>query len=280
MRAHLLQYDIAWEDPAANHATVRRLVESARVAAGDLILLPEMFDTGFSLNVDTTADEAGESAAFLSSLAAQTRAYVQAGLTARGPDNRGRNRALIFNPDGREIARYDKIHPFSFGREPERFSGGDRVALWRWRGPTENDSISVCPVICYDLRFPELFRAGLALGAQAFAIGANWPAARVEHWRALAIARAIENQAWVLALNRCGSDPHLAYPGASLVVDPQGRVLAEAGGAEAVLTVDLPAAALAEWRETFSAWRDPRPGLLPQIGPDGRFSSGKADSGR
>lgn len=269
MRAHLLQYEIAWEDKAANHETVRRLISAASPRENELVILPEMFDTGFSLNVETTSDEDETSTRFLADMARSQRIYLMGGLTKTGPDQRGRNRALVFNPAGDQIACYDKIHPFSFGREPERFTGGDQVVFFDWTDGAE--TLRVGLAICYDLRFPELFRAGLALGAEVFALGANWPAPRTEHWRTLLRARAIENEAFVLGVNRCGADPHLAYDGASAAIDPQGEPIAEAGDAERTLSVELDIAALRHWRERFPAWRDGKPGLLPHIGRNGRF---------
>lgn len=260
MRAHLVQHDIAWEDKAANHARVSELLARVAVAPGDLVLLPEMFDTGFSLSVGKTADSDGASAQFVVTLARRLQATVQAGITVHGPSGKGLNRAIVCDPAGRVICEYDKIHPFSFGRESERFIGGSKVATYMWGDGA--DELTVCPAICYDLRFPELFRAGLAMGAELFTIGANWPVARVGHWRSLLIARAIENQAFVLGVNRCGADPHLDYPGASVAVDPQGRVIAEGSAAEEVLSVKIDAAALRSWRETFPAWKDRSP-VLP-----------------
>ncbi|MBN8645637.1 MAG: carbon-nitrogen family hydrolase [Planctomycetes bacterium] len=260
MRAHLVQTDIVWEDRAANHDKVRALLGRAGVAPGDLVLLPEMFDSGFSLNVETTAEGRGETAAFLSALAAEHRCFVHAGTTSLGPDGRGRNRALTFGPDGAAMGAYDKMHPFTYGREGERFSRGDAVTTWALpRG--DGTTATVCPVICYDLRFPELFRAGLSRGASVFTVVANWPAGRREHWRALLIARAIENQAVVLGVNRCGKDPFLSYLGGSIAVDAQGHVLAEADAREQVLSVELAWERLDMWRKEFPAWRDRHPGL-------------------
>jgi len=284
MRAHLVQYDIAWENPQANYAVVRALLADASVAQGDLVLLPEMFDTGFSLNVETTADRSGASAAFLASLARSLNAFVVGGVTAIGSDGGGRNRALCFSPVGEEVARYDKVHPFSFGREPERFTGGDRVVVFPWSvtGAANPDApataLMVCPVICYDLRFPELFRAGLTLGAECYVVMANWPEARAQHWRALAIARAIENQAFVLAVNRTGAYPHLAYAGGSIAVGPDGAILAEAAAVPSVVSVALDATALRGWRASFPAWRDWRVGLMPTINHEGGFDTSPAST--
>ena len=108
------------------------------------------------------------------------------------------------------------------------------------------------------MRFPELFRAALKLGAEVFVVIANWPAARAEHWVTLSKARAIENLAYVVAVNRCGSDRKYAYPGRSLIVDPQGKVLAEAGDGVEALTADIDPAIVRNWRRDFPAIRDAR----------------------
>jgi omega-amidase len=116
----------------------------------------------------------------------------------------------------------------------------------------------VCPAVCYDLRFPELFRIGLSKGAEAFAIGANWPEARQAHWRTLLIARAIENQAFVLGVNRTGSDPALRYAGGTIAVGPRGEVLGELEAEEGVLSTGVDVSEMRKWREVFPAWRDGR----------------------
>lgn len=272
MRAHLVQLDIAWEDPARNFERVADLLDREHVHPGDLVLLPEMFDTGFSLNTGKTAD-AGGTLTFLTALAMDLKAFVQGGRTVRAEGGKGgaraTNRATVIAPDGRVLCDYSKVHPFSFGREPERFDGGTEVFTYRWASavapssspphlPTSSPAqgLSVCPAVCYDLRFPELFRIGLLKGAEVFALGANWPEARQAHWRALLIARAIENQAYVLGVNRTGRDPNLNYVGGSIAVGPRGEVLGELGPEERVLSVEVQPQHLHSWRETFPAWRD------------------------
>lgn len=252
MRAHLLQLDPVWEDPPASLERAAALASRVDTAPGDLILLPEMFDTGFSLHTPVTADR-GRTLAFLSTLARERGVYVQGGRTLLREDERlAHNHMTTVRPDGSVACDYAKVHPFTFGRETERFAPGRRVEVWAWTDAT------VCPAICYDLRFPELFRAGVLRGAEIFAIGACWPDARHAHWRALAIARAIENQAFVLAVNRCGSDPHLRYAGGSIGVDPMGVVLGELGDTPDVLSVEIDLAGLRAWRRTFPAVRDIR----------------------
>ncbi len=257
MRAHAVQLDIAWEDRAANHARTAALLERASIAPGDLVVLPEMFDTGFSFRTELTADRDGATLRFLQETARKHRVTLQGARTVIGPDGRGRNRASIIAPDGQVIAEYDKIHPFSFGRENEFFSGGDRVVVYPWNGgPGAGAALCVCPAICYDLRFPEIFRQGLLMGAQVYALGANWPLPRALHRLALGIARAIENQAYVICVNRAGHDPHLKYAGGSYVIDPMGEVLLDAGESEGVFSVQIDPGVIAAWREKFPAWKD------------------------
>lgn len=256
MRAHLVQLDSAWEDREANYKAVRRLLGGAGLRRGDLVVLPEMFDTGFSFNISKTADTDGRTLEFIRDCAKAHGIFLQGARTVIGPDSRGRNRATIAAPTGEVIAEYDKVHPFSFGREAEFFSGGEGVATYGWS--SDGATTTVCPAICYDLRFPELFRIGMLRGAEVFAIGANWPAPRKHHREALGIARAIENQAYVLAVNRAGRDPHLEYQGDSFVVDPRGAVIARLGSEEGALSVDLDIEALRAWRREFPATRDIR----------------------
>lgn len=256
MRVHLFQMSLDWEDRHKNFARAERLADRASIEPGDLIVLPELFDSGFSLNTQKSNDHRGETLAFLKEFATRNACPVQGGRTILGDAGKALNCAPVVSGSGTLLTEYAKIHPFSFGREPEKFMGGESVVTYHWDGT--GSGLMVCPAICYDLRFPELFRLGMLAGAEAFAIGANWPSARAEHWRALVIARAIENQAFVFAANRCGSDPHLDYSGGSMVVGPQGEILGEAGDDETALSVDIDPEAVRAWRKTFPAWRDVR----------------------
>lgn len=253
VRAHLVQLDIRWEDKGANFERAAGLIEGARAEPGDLVLLPEMFDTGFSMNTGRTADTDGQTLAFLAALARRLGAWVQGGRTVREPSAaRARNVMSVLSPGGALVEEFAKVHPFSLGNEQEHFEGGTRVTTYRWGGAV------VCPAICYDLRFPELFRRGLAMGAEVFALGACWLEARHAHWRALLVARAIENQAYVLGVNRTGRDPNAAYLGGSVAIGPRGDVLGELDAREGVLSVEIDAGEVRRWREKFPAWRDGR----------------------
>lgn len=265
MRVYAVQFDIAWEDKKSNHEKVRQILAKVEPAPGSLVVLPEMFDTGFSLNVEKTRDDlAGESERFCCSLAAELGVFLQGARTTVEEDGWARNRALICNPRGEKIADYAKLHPFGFGREVEKFRGGDELVSFEWM--SSGQKLTVSPLICYDLRFPEAFRlATLELGAEMFTLGASWPAARADHWRALLIARAIENQAYVVGVNRCGNDPHLEYAGGSLIISPKGKILAEAGAEPVVLQAEISDISVRAWRNAFSALRDVRREMLGRL---------------
>lgn len=255
-----VQLDIAWEDKDANHTRIEAMLDAADVPRGAFVLLPELGDTGFSFDLARIADD--RTLPWARALATRLGVWIQAGFARRGPDGRGRNCAAMVGPDGVVVGTYEKVHPFSYGREIEHFTGGGHLTVGTCAGA------GVCPLICYDLRFPELWRLGALASdrpAEVFTIGASWPDARQSHWRTLMIARAIENQAYVVGVNRVGRDPHLSYAGGSLIVAPSGEVLAEAGDTPAVIRADLDLDAMRRWREEFPALRDARPELLGTI---------------
>ena len=162
MRVAGVQFDIAWEDKPANHETIRRLIEGSQIDPGAFVLLPELGDTGFSFDLDRIVDEA--SSVFAARAAQAAQIWLQAGFAERGDDGRGRNCAVIYSPEGREAGRYRKVHPFTFGKEASHYTGGDHLLLCGCAGAV------VCPMICYDLRFPELFRHMVALGMEIAAV--------------------------------------------------------------------------------------------------------------
>jgi predicted amidohydrolase len=251
------QMELAWEDKAATHERARRLLASATIEPGALIVLPEMFATGFSMNVEAIVEPAdGPTHTFLAELAREHRAYVVGGVVTRSPDGRGHNNAVVFGPDGTLIVRYAKMHPFSYGDETNHYQAGDSIELFDW------GEFRVAPLVCYDLRFPELFRHAVRAGAEVLVVIANWPEAREAHWLALLTARAIENQAYVVGLNRVGSDPKLRYSGRSLILGPRGETLAAGGTSEQLLVADIEKQPLVEYRCQFPALADVRSDLL------------------
>jgi len=265
MQFAAVQFDIVWEDKPANHTIMEQMIDASDIAAGAFVLLPELGDTGFSFNLDTIVDD--QTLPWAQQLASSRGLWVQAGFARRGSDGKGRNVAAIVNPRGEVVIEYAKVHPFSYGKEIEHFSGGSDLALCDVR------DLHVAPLICYDLRFPELWRLAALAGADVFTIGASWPDARQHHWRLLSIARAVENQAYVVTCNRIGRDPSLGYAGGSMIVDPTGEVLAEADTGPAVITAEIDPAAIAAWRRKFPALRDIHRALLGDV--DVRHTAGK-----
>jgi predicted amidohydrolase len=254
MNLYCCQLDIVWEDKQANYRKVEQLLADARPQRDSLVLLPEMFATGFSMNVDAVAEDGGggPTVQFLSRQAAALGVFLVGGFATRGGDGMGRNVLAVFDPDGKRVADYTKIHPFSVGEEHRHYAGGEAVCTFAWDGAT------VSPFICYDLRFPEIFRHGTRVGAEVLTVIANWPQARIEHWVTLLRARAVENQAYVAGVNRCGTDPKLVYTGRSIIVDPQGNILADAGAEERVISAAIDLPALREYRRRFPFLADMR----------------------
>lgn len=255
MRLACCQLDITWEDKPANYRRVDALVDAADLPPGSLLLLPEMFATGFTMNADAVAEPLdGPTAVFLAGLARSRRILVQAGVVIRETDGaQPRNEALVFDAEGRLLARYAKTHLFSFAGEPAHYAPGESGVIFNWQGA------AVAPAICYDLRFPELFRRAVQDRAEILSLIACWPAPREEHWLALLRARAIENQCFVAAANRCGRDPSgLAYSGRSQIIDPRGAVLADGGSQEGVIQAEIDLETQARYRREFPALNDIR----------------------
>jgi len=247
------QTDIRWEDKEANHKNVSALLAKASPPADSLIVLPEMFATGFSMNVSEIAENENRMTQdFLSSLAVDFKAFVLGGIVTRHSDGRGLNQAVIYTPSGEELARYSKLHPFSYAGETEYYAPGSGIETFTC------DNFLVAPFICYDLRFPEAFRMAARKGAQVLVIIANWPAPREAHWRCLLKARAIENQAFVIGINRCGTDPNNTYSGRSQIIDPRGAVIADAGSGEGWIEAELDIEELLTYRREFPALADMR----------------------
>lgn len=253
MKIYCVQHDISWENRSANFAKVDALLSSARPEPGSLVLLPEMFSSGFSMNV-TAIREGRERATerFLATTAKNHGIHLLGGIVTTKTNGKGSNQCVVFTPAGRELARYTKLQPFSPGGESANYDAGRSPVLFDWHGFT------VAPFICYDLRFPEHFRTATKRGAQLITVIANWPVTRIQHWVTLLQARAIENQAYVAGVNRCGADPKLNYNGRSLIINPKGEILADAGNGESVIAAEVSVAELKSYRKDLPFLADMR----------------------
>jgi predicted amidohydrolase len=251
MKVAAIQHDIVWEDAAATHAHVTPLIAAAAAAGARLVALTEMFATGFSMHPERIAeDEGGPSEAFLIEQARTHDLHVVASIAQRGPDGKCRNNAVLAAPSG-DVHRYAKIHPFSYAGEHERYAAGDTFVT------VDVEGVRVSLFVCYDLRFADEFWARAA-DTDLYVVPANWPEPRREHWRTLLRARAIENQAYVVGINRVGAEKKAQYVGDSAIVDPLGRTLAEAAIGESVLVADVDPETVKAVRTAFPFFADRR----------------------
>ena len=250
----LVQAELAWEDPEANRRALAETI-AAMDAPADLIVLPEMFTTGFSMNAAPLAETMdGPTVAWVQETARTSGADVTGSFIAK-ENGRFFNRLVWARPDG-TLFTYDKRHLFRMLGEEKIYSAGDRlltVEINGWR---------IRPFICYDLRFPAWSR-NLDNAYDLAVYIANWPARRAGHWQALLAGRAIENQCYVVGVNRVGVDGNgLSYSGDSSVIDPAGEILFSQSSIPAIHTQTLSKEILDTWRRDFPAWRDADDGLI------------------
>jgi len=247
LRAALVQAELRWQAPEANREHLGHLMDQAPEA--DLYVLPETFTTGFLGDAERQAEAFdGPTLSWLRTQAEKRSAAIAGSFALTDDDGLRRNRMVFVRPDG-EASWYDKRHLFTYGGEDQRYAAGNAhaVAVWRgWRIDLQ---------ICYDLRFPVWCRNARDFDLQLFV--ANWPTPRVEVWRLLLRARAVENQAFVIGVNRTGKDGKgVDYPGRSAAWDGGGECLAELADEESVRTVVLDLDALRDLRAKLPFLRD------------------------
>jgi len=253
MRCVLLQCDPVWQDLAASREGIRAMLAEAGDLRGALVVTPEMAESGFTMHPEHACD--GQSLAFAADLARRHACSVHLGFIER-TGAAFRNVTATISTEGTTLLRYAKNHLFSPAGEPRAYEAGRSIAIADVAG------LRTSAFICYDLRFPELWRHAALEGAELMILSACWPSVRQAHWRALSIARAIENQAFVIACNRVGNEPNATYRGGSLVVAPDGEVIAEAGSEKTALFADIDPERVRAWRAKFPALRDARRELL------------------
>lgn len=252
MRVAAVQHDIVWEDREANFARLARQVARAAGAGAELVLLTETFSTGFSMTPGIGEPEDGPSAAFLAAQAAEHGVWMGGSCPEIAPgEELPYNSFVLAGPDG-TAHRYRKLHPFTHGGEHERFRAGDGPVTVTVGG------LRITPFICYDLRFADVFWHA-APETDLYVVVANWPAARRHHWQTLLRARAIENQAYVVGVNRVGTaGDGTEHTGDSRIVSPMGELLATAAGTETIVLADVDAAEVAATRDRLRFLADRR----------------------
>ncbi len=243
MKIALVQYSSTWEDKETNKKKILSLLQDLNGI--ELLIFPEMTLTGFTMKSDEMSETIqGDSFKFFASLAKEKSANIFAGIIEQR-DKRNYNSLIHIKPDGNLLKLYRKIHPFSYSGENEHYYAGTKPAYTKIR------KWKIGLSICYDLRFPELYRKYGKKKAHLIVNIANWPDTRIEHWRTLLKARAIENQCYVAGVNRIGKDPKLNYVGLSSVFDPMGKELAAVENEEKIIIVDLDKNYVSEVRTKF-----------------------------
>lgn len=231
MKTALLQYSPVWEDKKANVSKIDLLIKN--LPKVDLLIFPEMTLTGFTMKSSLFAEELkGDTFNFYSSLAKEKNVNIFGGLIEKS-NNNFYNSLLHVSPNGQLVTVYRKIHPFSFSGEDKNYSGGNERII------TIINNIKFGLSICYDLRFPELYRFYGKEKVDVIVDIANWPVTRIEHWRTLLKARAIENQCFVFGVNRTGNDPNLKYNGYSSIYDPMGNEIISVADEEKIIFSEI-----------------------------------------
>ena len=245
MKTVILQNDILWADPAGNIRKADAAISSSPDA--DLYILPEMFSTGFCTSPEGIAESDGATLEWMKKKAAQCEAAI-AGSVAIKEDGNFYNRFYFVKPDG-DVVSYDKKHLFTYGKEHETFTAGDRRVIVEYLG------VRILLEICYDLRFPVWSRNHGDYDMIIYV--ASWPASRISAWNSLLVARAVENQCYVAGVNRVGTDPSDSYSGGSVIVDPYGNVIARCqDGIESYSEAEIDMELLEAFRRKFPVLND------------------------
>ncbi|MCM3690096.1 carbon-nitrogen family hydrolase [Neobacillus niacini] len=252
-----LQMDIAFGNPNENYQKAERLIKEAMKQNPDIIVFPELWTTGYDLTrLDAIADKGAASTIdFFKNAAKKYQVHFVGGSVANHGEQGVKNTLLIINNKGQHVHSYSKLHLFKLMDEHLYLEAGEEKGLF------ELDNHPFAGVICYDIRFPEWIRAHTSKGAEAIFVVAEWPAPRLSHWKSLLIARAIENQAFVIACNRSGHDPNNEFAGHSMIIDPWGEVIAEAGATEEILSAAIELDFVKDIRKQIPIFEDRRPDL-------------------
>lgn len=253
-----LQMDMAFAAPQENFRKARRLALDAMAGNPDVIVLPETWNTGFFPKEDLSelADhDCAQVKREFGALAAELGVNIVAGSVANVRGGHIYNTACVFDREGKLVAEYDKTHLFSPMGEQDYFTPGSRLCRFRL------DGRDCAVLICYDIRFPELARTLCVQGVDLLFVVSQWPRARISHLRALTVARAIENQMFVVCCNSCGDAGDTRYGGFSAIIDPWGETLALAAENEQILTAECEMDVLGEIRSSINVFRDRRPEL-------------------
>lgn len=262
MRIGLGQIDMGFEQREETMHLCQGIIKEASEKNVDFLVFPEMTLTGFTMDTKRFGETIDQSPSicFFQEEAKKNKVAIAFGLPIC-VDTTTENHCILINQQGDIIADYAKIHPFSYGTETQYYTGGNRLVS------CEINGISVAPLICYDLRFPEIFQLASEKSTLLTVI-ASWPIARRQHWIALLQARAIECQAFVVGVNRTGTGGGLEYVGDSMVISPTGEVLAHVAKESGLTVVDIDPKQAQAYRDAFPQKADRKPALYEKLRKD------------
>jgi omega-amidase len=257
MRIACVQMNIAFGEPEKNFLAVKKYLEEAANADADVIVFPEMWNTGYALDqLGRLADENGtKTRQLLSDLAKKYQVNIVGGSVATKKEDKHYNTMYVADRTGTIIADYDKAHLFKLMDEHLFVDAGKKVNLF------DLDGVNCGGIICYDLRFPEWTRVHTLGGAKIMFIPAEWPSQRIDHWQLLLQARAIENQCYIVAVNRVGVDPNNEFNGHSMVIAPWGELLISNQTSEGIFYTDIDLEEVDLVRKTIPVFQDRRTDL-------------------
>lgn len=259
MEIAVCQTDIVCNDKKYNLIAAEDYISQCAQTGAGLVLFPEMSMTGFEVEPEAIAETADENEVLnaVRGYAVQYKIAVGVGYVL-GDSGKYTNRYAIIGSDGSVLCDYAKLHPFSYAGEDKRYTGGDSLEF------CEIDGITICPLICYDLRFPEIFQAA-SKKADVIAVAANWDGRRNNHWKLLLQARALENQCYILGVNRIGTNGREFYVGNSMVIDPEGQIIDVLEGQAGFMLANVSRERVAECREAFPLKKDRRTELYKEL---------------
>ena len=264
MKLALAQLDIVWEDKTKNKETAIQFIKHASTENVDIIFFPEMTLTGFSMNTSLIGEDNNETVEFFKEMSSKFNIFIGFGYV-EGKTN-SKNKYYVVAPpvvhgdvpQGNDLVNYTKIHPFSFGCETEFYQSGNEINYFN------AFNFTIAPFICYDLRFPEIFQIA-SKSATLITVAANWPIDRREHWITLLKARAMENQCYIVGINRIGEGNGLSYSGDSMIVDPLGNVISSLYMDEGLVIADIFEENVTQIREKFRLKEDRKESLYCEL---------------
>lgn len=252
MKIALAQMDIVWNKPQDNYNKIDKFIKEAKDKNVELILFPEMCLTGFNMDIHSFKEDEKDILSWFSNKAIENNINIGFGYAVLNKNkNKGENKYAVISKEGKQYIDYVKIHPFSMSREDKYFIKGENISLCKING------VTISTFICYDLRFPYIFQKA-STKAQLITVASNWPMERREQFITLLKARAIENQCFIVGVNRVGSGDNLNYSGDSMIINPNGEIIANAYNKEMLLVADINIEEINKLKEHMNLLKDRR----------------------